>query len=229
MLGKVFSIGIAALLVINSPAQAELTTVPANEVVTAAKPLQVQKVNKGRIWLLFVLGASSLFGATILLENNESWFPAISRANRAMAQSMKATKAKEERDMKELEENKTRLINVESERLEDAKLEEAVMSGLEDARRPSSMAAVPEEVSSNGALEGEGTQTSWEDGGVVQSKVSKEGLFEIGPNDIEASFERMQQQTKVAKEQVLENLSLEELEREIVQRKARDDDTSLTQ
>ena len=217
------------MLVINSPAQAELTTVAANEVVTAAKPLQVQKVNKGRIWLLFVLGASSLFGATILLENNETWFPAISRANRAMAQSMKAAKAKEERDMKELEENKTRLINVESERLEDARLEGAVMSGLEDARRPP-VAAIPEEVSSNGAiLEGKGTQTSWEDEGAVQSKVSKEGLFEIGPNDIEASFERMQQQTKVAKERVLENLSLEELEKEIVQRKARDDDTSLTE
>jgi hypothetical protein len=225
MLGKLCGIGIAALLVINSPAQAELTTVAANEVVTAAKPLQVQKVNKGRIWLLFVLGASSLFGATILLENNETWFPAISRANRAMAQSMKAAKAKEERDMKELEENKTRLINVESERLEDARLEDAVMSGLEEAQRPE----VREEVSSNGALEGEGTQTSWEDEGVIQSKVSKEGLFEIGPNDIEASFEMIQHQTKVAKEQVLENLSLEELEREIVQRKARDDDTSLTQ
>ena len=52
-------------------------------------------MNKGRIWLLFVLGASSLFGVTVVVENNGSWFPAISRANKAMKVSMKAIEERE--------------------------------------------------------------------------------------------------------------------------------------
>lgn len=60
-----------------------------------AQPLQKAEVNKGRIWLLFVLGASSLFGVTVVVENNGSWFPAISRANKAMKVSMKAIEERE--------------------------------------------------------------------------------------------------------------------------------------
>ncbi len=60
-----------------------------------AQPLQKAEVNKGRIWLLFVLGASSLFGVTVVVENNGSWFPAISRANKAMKMSMKAIEERE--------------------------------------------------------------------------------------------------------------------------------------
>ena len=52
-------------------------------------------MNKGRIWLLFVLGASSLFGVTVVVENNGAWFPAISRANKAMKASMKAIEERE--------------------------------------------------------------------------------------------------------------------------------------
>lgn len=213
-MGKAFGIGIAALLLIGSPAEAELMTVPANEVVTTAKPLQAQKVNKGRIWLLFVLGASTLFGATILLENNEAWFPAISRANRAMAASMKAAKIKEEKDVKELDENNRRLSNVESERLEDARLEGAVMTGLEEARRPSSGSDSDSTAVHNAAQEDEGVLSTDTD--------ESEALFEIGSDDIAASFEKVQQ---MSKERVLENLSLEELQKEIVERKSRGDDS----
>lgn len=79
-----FSACAAALLLTCPPAHAELQTVPADQIVSMAKPLPQQTVNKGRIWLLFILGASALFGGTVVLENNEEWFPAITRANKAM-------------------------------------------------------------------------------------------------------------------------------------------------
>lgn len=53
--------------------------------LSAAKPLPKQQVNKGKVWLIFVLGAASLFGTAVVMENNRTFFPAISRANRAMA------------------------------------------------------------------------------------------------------------------------------------------------
>ena len=59
-----------------------------------ARPLKAQTVNKGKVWLVFVLGAAGLFGAAVLLENNERFFPAISRANKAMAATRKAGQAR---------------------------------------------------------------------------------------------------------------------------------------
>ena len=50
-----------------------------------AKPLQTEKVEEKRIWLVFVVGAASLFVFINVIENNPSWFPAVSRANRAMS------------------------------------------------------------------------------------------------------------------------------------------------
>lgn len=52
--------------------------------MSAAKPLKEAEVNKGKVWLLLCGGAAGLFAATVLLENNEKFFPAISRANQAM-------------------------------------------------------------------------------------------------------------------------------------------------
>lgn len=46
------------------PASAELSTITAQQATEMAKPLKQQKVNKGRIWALFVLGATALFGTT---------------------------------------------------------------------------------------------------------------------------------------------------------------------
>ena len=55
----------------------------------AAKALQQQPVDKGKIWLLFLGGAVTLFGGTVLLENVEALFPAISRSNKLMSDSRK--------------------------------------------------------------------------------------------------------------------------------------------
>jgi hypothetical protein len=41
------------------------------------------------VWVVFIGGAASLFILTVLVENNGAWFPAISRANQAMAKTKK--------------------------------------------------------------------------------------------------------------------------------------------
>lgn len=67
-----------------------LQTVTASQAVDSAKPITVQTVHKGRVWLLLGGGSALLFGATIVVENNESFFPAIARANKAMRRSREA-------------------------------------------------------------------------------------------------------------------------------------------
>jgi hypothetical protein len=62
-------------------------TVPVSQVTEAAKALPKQTIDKGKVWLYFIGGAVGLFATTIAAENNESWFPAISRANKAMSMS----------------------------------------------------------------------------------------------------------------------------------------------
>ncbi len=69
-----------------------LQTVPAASVTAVAKPIKEQKVDKEKVWLIFILGAAGLFGGTLLLENNERFFPAIYKANLAMSQAKKAMK-----------------------------------------------------------------------------------------------------------------------------------------
>lgn len=64
-----------------------LQTVTASQAVDSARPIAAQTVHKGRVWLLLGGGSALLFGATIVVENNESFFPAISRANKAMRRS----------------------------------------------------------------------------------------------------------------------------------------------
>ena len=121
---------LTASVAFTNPVYAELQTVPAEQMTSMAKPLKEQPVNKGKIWLLFILGASSLFGATVLLENNEAWFPAISKANRAM----KTARARAEAAQREEEAEKQRLQLVEQERAQDSMLENAVLAGIEEAR-----------------------------------------------------------------------------------------------
>ena len=65
-------------------------TVPPATVSSLARALPQQKVEKGKVWLIVVAGAVTLFGAAILLENNEMLFPAIAKANKAMSQARKA-------------------------------------------------------------------------------------------------------------------------------------------
>jgi hypothetical protein len=64
-----------------------LQTVPLSQATEAAKPLPKQTIDKGKVWQYFIGGAVTLFLGTIALENYEGWFPAISRANKAMAAS----------------------------------------------------------------------------------------------------------------------------------------------
>ena len=127
----------AAIILATAPASfAELQTVPPDQVTSVAKPLKVQKVNKNRIWLLFVLGASTLFGVTVLAENNESWFPAISRANKALAASAAAVKERAKKAEEEQQQFNERLLQVKQETTLDSRLESAVAEGLSKARRP---------------------------------------------------------------------------------------------
>jgi hypothetical protein len=67
--------------------------VPPATVSSLAKPLPQQKVEKGKVWAIFLVGAAGLFGGTILLENNERLFPAIAKANKAMEMARQAQQA----------------------------------------------------------------------------------------------------------------------------------------
>jgi hypothetical protein len=61
-------------------------TISASEAVQSARPLKsTETVNKGFVWVLFCGSASVLFAATLLVENRTPLFPAIARANRALA------------------------------------------------------------------------------------------------------------------------------------------------
>lgn len=68
-------------------ALAEVTTVTPSEAIAAAKPLPKAPVDKGRIWLLFAVGAAAVFGVALAAERVEAAFPAIAKANRAVAES----------------------------------------------------------------------------------------------------------------------------------------------
>eukprot|EP00775_Hariotina_reticulata_P012243 gene12243-12380_t len=50
-----------------------------------ARALPKQQIDKGKVWVVFIGSAASLFIMTVLAENNSSWFPAIAKANAAMA------------------------------------------------------------------------------------------------------------------------------------------------
>lgn len=63
-----------------------MQTVPVSQVTQMAKPLPKQpSIDKTKVWTVVIGGAAGLFLLTIAAENNKSWFPAIARANEAMA------------------------------------------------------------------------------------------------------------------------------------------------
>jgi putative intracellular protease/amidase len=119
-----------------------LQTVSTSEALQAAKPLtQSQAVEKGKVWILLCGGAAGLFAATLLLENQSKLFPAIARANQAMAAARKKPGTEEDdgdsaaRDMS---------VHVDQEHAHGAapraqegamsRSEEAVLQGLQAAR-----------------------------------------------------------------------------------------------
>ncbi|KAL6765848.1 hypothetical protein V8C86DRAFT_2450434 [Haematococcus lacustris] len=94
------SIAATALLLAAPPfsmaaQESVIQTVSPSQITQYAKSLPKQQVDKGRVWTVVVGGAAILFGATVLAENNEAWFPAISRANKAVKMSREAQKARE--------------------------------------------------------------------------------------------------------------------------------------
>ncbi|WIA18780.1 hypothetical protein OEZ85_003465 [Tetradesmus obliquus] len=80
----------AAALVNPLPAAADLVqTVPVSQMTQMAKPLPKQSIDKSKVWTVFIGSAASLFILTVAAENNGAWFPAIARANAAMAVARK--------------------------------------------------------------------------------------------------------------------------------------------
>ena len=61
-----------------------MQTLTPSQAVASARALPERVVKKGKVWLLLAGGAAALFGATIVIENNANFFPAIARANLAM-------------------------------------------------------------------------------------------------------------------------------------------------
>lgn len=69
-------------------------TVAPSEATSFARTLPKQTVNKGKIWVIFLLGATGLFGAALAIERNSKLFPAIARANQALAATKAAQKVR---------------------------------------------------------------------------------------------------------------------------------------
>lgn len=117
-----------ALLAFCAPCHAELQTVSPSVATESAKALPQQKVEKEKVWLLFLGGAAALFGGTVLLENNEALFPAIARSNRALAASRKDSEEKAQEALQSIS---------------DERLENAVAAGLAEARQKNGSAQLP--------------------------------------------------------------------------------------
>jgi hypothetical protein len=217
----------AAALLLATPALADVSTLTAEEAVAAAKPLPAQQVNKGQIWLVFALGASALFGSAVLLENNEDWFPAISRANKALksgaaAEEQQVGSSEQEQQVgsseQEQQQYEQRLEVVKEERAEDARLEDAVLAGLQSAKSkvlPAEPPAAAAEVEADGAAPSVDAGSASGAGGEGPSAARP--LFEISGEQIEASA---QQQRAQVQQRSLQGASLEQLERELAERRA---------
>jgi len=145
MLGLVAATAVALTCMLSPPAWAEIQTVAPSEATSFARTLPKQTVNKGKIWVIFLLGATGLFGAALAIERNSKLFPAIARANQALAATKAAQKRKEADDKA-----------VKDTWASEAKAEDAVLQGLSDARSrvrgsASSSQPAPPQPTSNGS------------------------------------------------------------------------------
>lgn len=201
--------------------------VPADQMTSLAKPIKKQHVEKGRVWLLFVLGASSLFGVTVLVENNSDWFPAISKANKAMAAAQKVMETREEGF------DSGRMIGEQDdsgyqEEYDDddanARLQEAVLSGIGEARQKAGLAgkksptAEENEQGKDEEEEEEEDESADQVGETVientQDDEDRKPLFEISGQDIDKSAKEYVQRLS------LDDVSVEDLENELERRKS---------
>ena len=213
-----------------------------------AKPFKKQEVNKGRVWMLFVLGASSLFGVTVLVENNGAWFPAIAKANKAMKQSMKAM---EEREQQAVLTGQAASLNEEAAYLldeveQDESLQNAVLAGIrqasDDAKKTMSMMKedVPQEIGiddddigsllddslteeTDAVIEQENIQEEEDDDEEEEEEEIQQRvpLFEISGSDIDQSIESRNEATRGQENVDLSGISLEALQMELEKRKNR--------
>lgn len=208
---------------LNMPAAAaEYDSTTYEQMQSKAKPFKKQEVNKGRIWLLFVLGASSLFGVTVLVENNSAWFPAIAKANKAMQASMKAMEEQEKLAAMQALENEIQ----EKEKVEQDRLENAVLAGIQQASSDARQTlqkykeGIPREIEAEDVEE---ESPSFEE---------QKPLFEISGDDIDKSIEDKMESTQQAVDEEepqedvadssdmvdLSAISLEELQKELEMR-----------
>ena len=244
LLSGVLGAGAAFLLLTASPgpALAQLETVTADQATSMAKPLKVQSVNKGRIWLVLILGASALFGGAVVLENNEQWFPAIARANKAMATSAQRAAQQEYAAEEEQLQFEERLVDVEKERQEDARLEDAVLSGLQEAKAqvgiaaPAAVAAVEAVAAAAEAELSPSEQypaeldahadSDEEEVAAPSEALDSDGEDAVGPEEetrtpvFEISGEQIEASSRNVARAALSELSLDDLQRELEARKA---------
>ena len=278
---------------------ADITTVTPQEATQMAKPLKRQEVKKGRIWTLFVLGATALFGSTgaagrwaaagtlvaglettwrqlpdgwvptqdrsslptlpqrppapapglqltcpaclpaprraVVLENNEKWFPAISRANRAMKSARDQMAAREAAAAAEQAAFEQRLAAVQAERRADAVVDNAVLEGLQEARQRSALAAAPAAAAPAApslpaaATEVEPELEEEEEEVEVQAapgSSSGSGMAEAGAADgsgssgSAAAWEVRKPLFEISAEQIEASSRLQELQQELERRKA---------
>ncbi|GLI65719.1 hypothetical protein VaNZ11_009315 [Volvox africanus] len=113
-----------------SPVEADMQTVSPQMVTQMARPLPKQTVDKGKIWSIFIGGAVLLFGITVAFENNEKFFPAITRANRAFRTAAKEFEEMEERQKKEEELLRLRQVQYDEEQRQLS----VVQLGMQEAR-----------------------------------------------------------------------------------------------
>lgn len=211
---------------LNMPAAAaEYDSTTYEQMQSKAKPFKKQEVNKGRIWLLFVLGASSLFGVTVLVENNSAWFPAIAKANKAMKASMKAIEEQEKLAAMQAVENEIQ----EKEKVEQDRLENAVLAGIQQASSDARQTLqkykgeIPREIEAEDVEE---ESPSFEE---------QKPIFEISGDDIDKSIQEKMESAPAIEEEMQEDqdqedvgdrsdmvdlsaISLEELQKELEMR-----------
>lgn len=224
---------------------AEYVSPSMEQMQAMAKPFKKQEVNKGRVWLLFVLGASSLFGITVLVENNGAWFPAIAKANKAMKASMKAMEEQEKQvgltgQAASLSEDSYLPPMVES----DDSLQDAVLAGIKqasaDAKKTLSAMkddlTVPQQIGVEDDDIGDMLDISMEEEGFTakgldeseeteeEMEETRTPLFEISGDIIDQSIEsrvREDKQDTSSDAVDLSNISLDELQKELEKRKNR--------
>jgi len=213
----VLSLGLIHLMPVGDARAIEY--VPADQMTSLAKPFKKQHVEKGRVWLLFVLGASSLFGVTVLVENNSDWFPAIAKANKAMAAAQKAMEAREKESDTDgviVEQDFTGYQEEYDDDDANERLQQAVLSGIGEARQKAGLAEKKSPTAEENYQVEDEVEFADQEGSMEMTQDDDEKrkpLFEISGQDIDKSAEEYVQRLS------LDDVSVTDLEKELERRK----------